>query len=565
MSSGTRYDPGSIRKLIGGLAHRLTTQGAKAEDIAQAMQRISRLGMSPRQMMLNRLWAWYRTEQYAARSRDWNGREIYDPIEHEMIAHGGVIPPGFYDANDSYPIKFRKPTAPYALGKVIVDRFTGLLFSERHHPSMEVEGDANTEDYINALVDQGRLWPHMIQARMYGGAMGTVAMGFQFVDGKLEFEVHDPRWCTPVFSDRAQLKLQAIEKRYMYPIDEVDEDTGQYVTVWYWYRRIIDQTGDVIFAPVEVGDGTEPTWVPDKVVTHGFGFCPVLWVQNMPVQDDMDGDPDCHGIFDMIETIDALLAMADKGTLANCDPTVVISTDAEMDEVKKGSDNALKLPTGGSARYMELAGTGPKTAVELAKEFRTMALEIAQCVLDHPDVTNRTATEVERVYSGMIAKADIMREQYGEHCIKPLIEMVLQAVHNFEEGFIDVETAEHIVGVVNIPPKAVKAADGTVELEPRKLGTVTGVPQVKWPPYFEPMLSDIEMATRSAIAAKVGGVIDRVQAVKFVAPYFKIEDPAAMMVNIENEQQEEQNRLAEQALGMLHAPGVPGQPPGGGE
>ncbi len=98
-----------------------------------------------------------------------------------------------------------------------------------------------------------------------------------------------------------------------------------------------------------------------------------------------------------------------------------------------------------------------------------------------------------------------------------------------------------------------------------QLGTVTGVPQVKWPPYFEPMLSDIEMATRSAIAAKVGGVIDRVQAVKFVAPYFKIEDPAAMMVNIENEQQEEQNRLAEQALGMLHAPGVPGQPPGGGE
>lgn len=563
MSSGTRYDPGSIRKLIGGLAKRLTAGGAPVEDMASAMQRISRLGMSPRQMMLNRLWAWYRCENYAARRMDWNGREIHDPIEHEAIAHAGTIPPGFYDAGENYPIKFRKPTAPYALVRVIVDRFTGLLFSERHHPKIEVEGDPETEDYVQALVEAGRLWPHMIQARTYGGAVGTVAMGFQFIDGKLEFEVHDPRWCTPVFADRAKLKLKAFEKRYMYPVDEVDPATKQYVTSWYWYRRIIDDQGDIIFEPAPVDDGSEPKWVPAQMINHSLGFCPVVWVQNLPVQDDMDGDPDCLGVYELIEAIDALLAQANRGTISNCDPSVVISSDAEMGEVKKGSDNAIKLPAGGSARYMELAGTGPKAATELAEQFRKLALEVAQVVLEHPDVTNRTATEVERVYSSMISKADVMREQYGEKCIKPLMEMVLDAVRQFNKGYTDEETNQLVRGAVKIPPKVMTDEEGRPVVVPRELGHGMSPLQVQWPAYFEPMLSDVELATRSAIAAKTGGLVDKEHAVKFVAEYFKVEDVPAMIRRIDQEFEVEENRLAAQALGMLGTPGVSGAPPGG--
>ncbi len=222
MSSGTRYDPSSVRKLIGGIANRLTAGGAQVEDVGEAMQRISRLGMSPRQMMLNHLWSWYRCENYAARRIDWNGREVTDPIEHEAIAHAGFIPPGFYDAGEGYPLKFRKPTAPYRLVRVIVDRFTGLLFSERHHPQVQVDGDPDTEDYVGALIEAGRLWPEMIQARNYGGATGTVALGFQFVDGVIEFESHDPRWCKPTFTDRSKLKLKSIEKKYMYPEELID-------------------------------------------------------------------------------------------------------------------------------------------------------------------------------------------------------------------------------------------------------------------------------------------------------------------------------------------------------
>lgn len=565
MSSGTRYDPGLVRKLVEGLTERLTSGGERVENVAEAVQRISNLGMTPRQLMLNRLWAWYRTEQYAARKLDWNGCPELDPIEHEAIAHGGVIPPGFYDAGQNLPIKFRRPTAPYALAKVVVDRFTGLLFSERHHPEFRADGDPDSEDFLQAVVRKGRLWPHMIMARTYGGAMGTVAIGFQFVEGEVEFEVHDPRWCKPQFRDRARLLLKQLEKKYMYPIDELNEARTGYVTNWYWYRRIITETADVLYPPVPVGNGEEPPWDSlegIRVVEHGFGFCPVVWVQNLPVQDDIDGDPDCLGGYDAIEAIDALLAQANKGVLANCDPTLILSTDAELSEVRKGSDNAIKLPKGDTANYLEIAGSGPKAALELAEKLRKQFLEVVQCVLEHPDVGNRTATEIDRVYSAMISKADVMREQYGEKAILPLMDMVEKAVRQLDQGRADPETGEVVRGQLNLPPRPVVLEGGERFSMPRKLGP-GGTPRLQWPKYFEPMLSDVELATRSAIAAKAGRLIDQEHAVKYVAEHYNVKDARSMMESIEREAAAEQDVMAEQALGMLRSPGVPGTEPDG--
>lgn len=558
MSSGTRYNPGSVRKLLDGMASRLTAVGNRSESTAEAMRRISRLGMSPRQLMLNKLWSWYRTEQYASRNFDWNGQRVLDPIEHEAISHGGVIPPGFYDATgQNLPIKFRKPNAPYALPRVIVDRFTGLLFSERHHPKIEVEGDPILEDLLGALVEQGRLWPTMIQARNYGGAMGTVAMGFQFVNGELEFEVHDPRWCTVRFKDRTKLNVEAFEKRYMYPVDEIDEIKEQYVTNWYWYRRVIDAERDVLYEPAPVGDGNEPQWVVKSEIVHGLGFCPIVWVQNLPVQDDIDGDPDCLGVYEMVEAMDALLSQSHKGTVANCDPTLVLSTDAELDStMQKGTGNAIKLPSGGNAQYLEITGSGPRMSVELFREFRKLALEVAQCVLEHPDVANRTATEIDRVYSSMISKADVIREQYGEKGIKPLLNMVISAIRIEEAGYKDPTNGEIVRGKLNLPPRQEQLPNGDVSYVERKLGDAVGVIQVKWPKYFEPMLTDVELATRSAIAAKAGGLLDLEHAVKYIAEHYRVEDVAAMIARIKAEQQEQQDRAAQQALGMLGASGV---------
>jgi hypothetical protein len=496
------------------------------------MDKVARLGMSPRQQELNRLWSIYRGSQYSARKIDWDGTERAEGIDAEAIASAGFLPPGYYDAGATFPVKFRRPSTPYHLRKVIVDRFTGLLFSDRKHPILRVEGDPASEDYVRTLAEVSRLWPSMIMARTYGGAMGTVAVGFQFLDGRPVVEVHDPRWCVPTFEDRHALKLASIEKRYMFPVDERDPETGAWVQRPYWYRRVIDREKDVLFVACPVSD-EEPEWQVEREVVHGFGFCPVVWAQNMPVQDDIDGDPDCLGIDDICDQIDALLSQANIGIIASCDPTLKIITDAELDSVKKGNRNALKLPQGSSADYMEINGAGLKQALDMAQELRKMALEVAQCVLDHANVQGRTATEVERIYSSMLAKADILREQYGERLVKPLLEMMVAAIRILEtpkavEGAI-------LRQVIQLPNKTRKNAEGVVDQAARRLGG-GGQLNLNWGPYFQPTLEEAIQATQAAVMAKSGGVLDQEHAVAFSAPFFLVEDATTMAETIKSEQ-----------------------------
>lgn len=538
MSSGTRFEPYAARQMQGALA-------------PEVMGRVARLGLSPRQQEMNRLWATYRGQQYSARKIDWDGTEKSQGIDAEAIASAGFLPPGYYDAGASFPIKFRRPSVPYHLRKVIVDRFTGLLFSDRKHPAIRVEGDSIAEDYVRTLAEVSRLWPAMIMVRTYGGSMGTTAAGFQFIDGKPVVEVHDPRWCFPVFEDRYALRLASMEKKYMFPVDERDPETGEWVQRPYWYRRIIDTERDVLFKAIPVTD-EEPQWEVEREVVHGFGFCPVVWVQNLPVQDDIDGDPDCLGVDDMCEQIDALLSQANQGILASCDPTLKIITDAELDSVRKGSKNALKLPQGSTADYMEISGQGIKSAMDMVTHLREMVLEVAQCVLDQPGgaSSRRTATEIEKLYASMLAKADVLREQYGERCIKPLLEMMVRAVRLLEkpravEGGI-------IRQMVKLPPRIVTKDDLSIVREPRKLPDDADMEiNLNWGPYFNPSLDEAFKAVQAATTARLGGMLDHEHAVAFTAPYLLVEDARSMARKVQLEQQATLNNLDSQLMDGL--------------
>jgi len=523
MSSGTKYEPQAGRKVSSAMA-------------SKVMAKIERLGLSPRQQELNHLYSYYRCVQYDARRCDWDGKERVDPIEHEAIATAGYIPGGFYDAGQSLPLKFRRPTAPYHLPKVIVDRFTGLLFSEKRHPTIRAQDDEKTEDFVNALAEEARLWPMMIRARTLGGAMGTVCVGFQFVDGKPVVEIHDPRWMIPDFEDRWSLKLRSVEKRYQYPQEEKDPETKRWVTVWYWYRRVIDDVRDVVYEPVQVDDGEEPVWVEKISVTHGLGFCPVVWTQNLPVEEDIDGDPDCHGVFDTCEAIDALLAQSNRGTVANCDPTLVIVSEAPLAEVRKGSDNAIKLPTNSSAEYLELQGAAAKAALEMVDKLRAYALEVAQCILEHPEVANRTATEVSRAFESMYSKADVLREQYGQNCVLKLLNMMIAAARSKNKPKVEQGTV--VRDVVVLPPRR----DGE-DLVPRELGE-GGTLQLLWPPYAEPTHTDALGATQAAVAAVAGRILDREHGANYVASFFNVEDVPAMLASIEKERTAEVDQMA---------------------
>lgn len=548
MSSGTRYQPDAMRNMQGALAQ-------------ETMRRISNLGMSPRQQYLNKLWSYFCAAQYESRQMSWDGTPNVGMVEKELISTAASIPPGFYDAAgqmQDLPLAFRKPTAPYHLARAIVNRFTGLLFSKKRHPEFQVADDPKTQDFLHGMIEAGRLWPSMILARTYGGATGSVGLGFKFINGKPEIEVHDPRWTTPTFKDRSatHLELASVDKKYMYPVDVFDHEKGEWVSVPFWYRRYVDDRVDVVWPRVPVGDGDEPDWQKymqtELVVEHDLGFCPVQWVQNTPVQDAPDGEPDCHGAFEMIEQIDALNAQADRGILMNCDPTLGIVTKDDLADISKGSDNAIKI-TEGSMQYLEISATGITAAREKASDYRADVLEVTQCVLDHPDVAGRTATEIERLYGSMIDKADVFREQYGERGIKPLGEKMLEAVRKLKQGRVvrrEDGSVERQVSQVEVPQRVV---DG--KLQSRELGDGKLI-ELTWGPYFSSSLADATQAATAASAAKVGGLIDAEAATRFVAQHFAIDDPDAAIKAVQEQEEQEEQFLTSSLIGGGPAGGV---------
>jgi hypothetical protein len=235
----------------------------------------------------------------------------------------------------------------------------------------------------------------------------------------------------------------------------------------------------------------------------------------------------------------------------NCDPTLRIISDADLDGIRKGSRNALKLPQGSSADYMEMTGTGPKAALEMADRLRALALEVAQCVLEQPGATSphaKTATEIERSYAAMLGKADVLREQYGERAVKPLLEMMVKATRivtkpRLVDGVLVRQT-------IDLPPRLHAQEDGTVERAARELGP-GGVLNLSWGPYFTPTLLDAKQAVEAVALAKASNLIDAETAVSFLAPYFLVEDAAALTRKVKAEAAAAQAALDQSMLGMM--------------
>lgn len=525
MSSLTRGGAGGVNEFV-------NSQAAEGPgDPPQAL--------TERQIELERLYAYFTAETYSGHSVDWDGKPVIrGTLERASVVQTQSLPPGFTSiGGDLLPLKFRKPTAPNHLARVIVKRFSGLLFSTKRRPVAKCEDSETATQWLNAFIKYTRLWPKFLHLRDLGGAMGSCGAGLKFQNGRPVVEIFDPRWCVPTFRDRDTGELAKIEIKYVYKAEIIDA-VGHVTTQWCWYRRVIDRDLDRVWAQVPADKyrpGEEPKWleVEHQTTAHGLGFCPAIWIQNTPVLNDIDGDPDCHGAFDMIEAADQLLASAHGGAIKNADPTLVVSSTAKMNEVRKGSENAIKLPDG-SAEYLEISGAGLKYAEDLAKELEAKACRIARCVLeDNMNGPARTEMETQQNYSMMWECADALREQYGEGA-RRLLELAIKAAAQLSKA------------------RPVQNPDGTTTQQKYKItlpGFTGPIPELEddgdeigvdliWPEYYQPGLDQIGLAVTAAVAAKDGGLIDRKHAVDFTARYFNVADPEELAEELDKAAEE---------------------------
>jgi hypothetical protein len=367
MASGITRDIGAAAQVVGAVA-----------DQQLVNERMRRLGLSPTQVELNRLYAYFRTAQHDACVIGWDGDPHLDAVSREGVASSQVLPAGYEDVGknlSNLPLKYRRPSVPCHLCHVIVSRFTDLLFTEQQAPAWKAAGDPLTESWVQSVTKAAGLWATMMLARDMGGAMGTAIVGFKIIASKVLFESFDRRWCFPTWDPKKPGQLAKLEVRYMYPKEVRNPDTGTWEEKKFWYRRTVDHEADCLWKPQEVGDGsTEPNWenpeTVEELVRHDYGFVPIEWIQNKPVTDDMDGDPDCLGCYDYFDRVGELDSQCHTGSARNADPTPVLASDGDFSQVKLGSQSAVKTEKGGSLAYAESTGSSIDIAAKQSDRFQ---------------------------------------------------------------------------------------------------------------------------------------------------------------------------------------------------
>ncbi len=366
--------------------------------------------MGDRYVELVRRASYYDCTQHDRKFWDFDGRPINPKTMQPLLG-----------AEKSWwvPLKMRRPSTPIRLGKVIVDSFTNLLFGENRFPTIRVEGDEASEDWLQTASRVGKLPLKMIQARNYGGAAGSVGVSWCFRNGKPCFEVHKAQnLFVHAWADRLSLIPAHVSEIYL--TSKVKWDGRGFNRIYYWARRDWTPEADIIFEDTLYDLQQEPVFIVDQKRSsfHNDGICHLEWIQNLP-SDEIDGEPDYTGLYDNFDHADMLMSVITRGSILNLDPTVKLKMDRDEISrmgISKGSDNALVVGKDGDADYMEIGGQGITAGLELVREHRRYIFETAQCIVPDPHevaAQGVSSVAIKAMFAPMLAKADVLREQYG--------------------------------------------------------------------------------------------------------------------------------------------------------
>lgn len=517
------------------------SQGPTA-DIPLVGVRLIELAETARFRDLDRLESYYRCAQDDHKKYDWDGMFLGYGAEAD-------IAPGWF-----VPYKRRKPSSRYDLAKVIVNRLTSMLFGSDRFPELRVPGDEDAEDYVKALSEAARLPMRMAEARSLGGSCGTVALSWGFVKGKPRVEVHNAKHCTVLrWTDMSEMRVGAALKAYCYP-RRVFEN-GKLVVKDFFYARYWDETQEIVWEPMTREVASTVMWsnAPRRVIQHGFGFVPFYWVQNIPDSQDPDGESDYDGLCDTLDEINQLLSATGRGTKSNVDPTLVVKMDPANNDgmLKRGSDNVIWSP--GGAEYLELRGSSTQVALLLADKLRGYVLDAASVVLADPEKLSGAAQSAQALrilYAPMLAKCDVLREQYTAFAVVPILGDMLKAakaVSGRKEAVTSEGARVVVVTEVVLPPRVEQSGE-TVKVTPRTPGTSEDI-ICNWNPYFAPTWADINQATIAVKAANGDKpVISQETAIAAVQSLFGVTDVASELERIK-EQAEDDVKLAQKAMG----------------
>lgn len=492
------------------------------------MTSLIELAGEPRTEALRKKDAYFDGQAYEHLRFDWDG---------SIRGYGGA---GAY-----VPMSERKPDVILGLPSLVVHRFTAFGFGLM--PSISCPGDDETERFYHAVIREARLFAKLVQSRNLGGACGTAVASLAYVRGKPRVRVHRAR------NVHVLRWVDKYAQEVGHAIEVTPVTKGEQLS--YHVREWTEET-ETVWEPVPVEVAKQDDWhrrVQSYTVNHGFGFCPVVWCQNLPTDDQEDGLADCesvlgNGIFD---AVNRLASQDQRGLVANLDPTLVINVDGSTiasKNVKKGHGQAIFSEKGAS--YLELSGKSSELARAKLSDYRQHVLDSVGLVLPDEKIgaSGLSAAALKIRYQPTIAASNLLRSQYADDWIRP----VLQGLWRMAKIIGSKEPGE----LRTTDDGRVLQERPAIDLEPEMVDGEMVVPvpgdsprlEVQWPEYFPVSPEEASKMVATANSAR-GSLVSDETAVRYTAGIFGVADTAEEVEAIQAEEDMRLDKLPSLDLG----------------
>jgi hypothetical protein len=442
---------------------------------------------------LDRLDRYYEGTQYAARQLDAQGYWKNAPD-----LYGSLVGTPAWNRRD--------PGAVWNLVGQGVRELTDWTLAGDNWCSLAVTGDDEATAWLQAVATAANLSEAMIEARNYGGAMGTAVVSFAIRDGEVFFEAHNPKHCWPLaWRDPARHRPAVLAMVY-----RGDNPFAEHEQEHPWVARVWDEMAETHYQRVR-GQQEQWVWQETSRVVHGLGFCPAYWYPQNARDGRHEGVPDAEGAEGEVDEANELWASGGATTKRNADDTLVIKDDPRLNpgNVKKGAFNTIWAK--GGAEYLSQDGASAKVCVELSEKRAQHVWQRMGVVMADLETLGKATTgeALKKIFQRTVNTAGRRRTGYTRGLIVPLCEGLLRAGRLLERRGLG----------LRLPPREVKqdtALKVSVEV-PYRPGTGEFV-AVTWPAPFPPSLDDItKQITAARTATGDRQVMARETAVKWLA------------------------------------------------
>ena len=523
--------------------------------------------------------------------------------------------PSWFD--DSVPLFSRAPCLRNTTVASAIGDHLGLVFRKAPVITSAPDEDETTIDPTFGLneEDSKKLDAGIVQVMRHASllpvfkaalrlAMGTgTAVGIPAVrNGHLAVDVMSAKWCTPKFAPKDNRKVESLEIKYPFLQDKQEAATGKWYKVVMLFRRVIDETKDTTFQPVEAPERPEiePVWTPDadKTVEHNLGFCPVVWYKFMGqcgATHEIDGEAIHAGVLDEITGLDFAVSQRQRAVLYNADPityetgvqegfipTETVTSSAYMGPMD-ASENAQWRRPAGPGKQGRKRGPGqvwqylnpeakvgqltlPSDAVQ-AIQVNAADLKDTICSalrwnpIDPKEMASGATLSgraLEILYTDQVTYDNDVRADFTEGALLPIVDMMLRLLVTMKSR----KERIYLPGYDVLTALLAKFHD---EQKAANESWMTPRLSVKWPAYFTPNEADQKTVSDRTRADLQAGVIKLGTAVVAVAEMYGIENPAQYAEDMEKDAAEKAESLQASQMALQAAaqkpPPAAGAPP----